>query len=194
MNYGREMVVSPLSASWSRGVEAAKQLTYCRIISLTMCWLLLIVIGDAAAYTLTGKVIGVADGDTITVLDESKTQHKIRLAGIDAPEKKQPFGERSKQSLSTMVFQKFITVEWSKRDRYGRVVGKVMVNGQDVGLAQVSAGFAWHYKAYEREQSRADKDTYAQAEDEARSDRRGLWRDTKPTPPWEFRRPRKSGR
>ena len=81
----------------------------------------------AYADTITGRVVGVADGDTVTVLDAEKVQHKIRLAGIDAPEKSQPFGNRSKQNLSDLVFQKDVRVDWDKRDRYGRIVGKVMV-------------------------------------------------------------------
>lgn len=98
-------------------------------------------------------LFGVPDGDTITVLDADKVQHKIRLAGIDAQEKKQPFGQRSKESLSDLVFSKAVTVDTNKRDRYGREVGKVLVNGLDANLVQVQRGFAWHYKAYEREQS-----------------------------------------
>ena len=105
----------------------------------------------------TGNVVGIADGDTITVLDADKVQHKIRLTGIDAPEKKQPFGNRSKQSLSDMVFNKTVTVETGKRDRYGRELGKVLADGKDVNLERVRAGLAWHYKAYERTQSAADR-------------------------------------
>jgi len=105
----------------------------------------------------TGEVVGVADGDTITVLDATKVQHKVRLTGIDAPEKKQPFGNRSKQSLSDMVFNKTVTVETDKRDRYGRELGKVLAGGQDANLEQVRAGMAWHYKAYERTQSATDR-------------------------------------
>src|SRR5262245_12419994 len=86
--------------------------------------LLLFVATSATADTLTGRVVAVADGDTITVLDASHVQHKIRLAGIDSPEKAQPFGQRSKQNLSALVYRKDVTVEWSKRDRYGRIVGK----------------------------------------------------------------------
>ena len=106
---------------------------------------------------LTGEVVGVADGDTITVLDADKVQHKVRLTGIDAPEKKQPFGNRSKQSLSDMVFNKIVTVETDKRDRYGRELGKVLAGGKDVNLEQVHAGMAWHYKAYERTQPANDR-------------------------------------
>lgn len=140
------------------------------------------------AATIEGRVVGVADGDTITVLDSDNTQHKIRLSGIDAPEKKQPFGNRSKDSLSAMVFDKTVTVETDKKDRYGRDVGKVQVKGVDANLVQVQRGFAWHYKAYEREQSANDRKLYDFAEHEAREAKRGLWVDPAPVPPWEFRK------
>ena len=139
------------------------------------------------AETITGNVVGVADGDTITVLDADKVQHKIRLAGIDAPEKKQEFGNRSKESLSDLVFDKTVNVETEKRDRYGREIGKVLVNGQDVNLVQVERGMAWFYRQYQREQSPNDRRLYEAAEDAARADKRGLWRDADPMPPWEFR-------
>jgi endonuclease YncB( thermonuclease family) len=139
------------------------------------------------AATITGQVVGVADGDTITVLDADKVQHKIRLAGIDAPEKKQPFGNRSKESLSDMVFDKTVNVETEKRDRYGRQIGKVLVNGQDVNLVQVERGMAWFYRQYQREQSPNDRKLYEGAEDSAKAARRGLWRDVDPVPPWDFR-------
>jgi len=143
---------------------------------------------QANAETRIGKVVGVADGDTITILDYTQTQHKIRLAGIDAPEKKQAFGNRSKESLSDLVFSKTVTVVTDKLDKYGREVGKVLVDGVDANLAQVQRGMAWHYKAYEREQSVIDRGVYAEAESEARAARRGLWADVEPEPPWEFRR------
>ena len=137
---------------------------------------------------ITGHVVGVADGDTITVLDADKVQHKIRLTGIDAPEKKQPFGNRSKQSMSDMVFNKNVTVETGKRDRYGRELGKVLAGGKDVNLEQVRAGLAWHYKAYERTQPVTDRQAYADAENEAKDAKRGLWADSEPIPPWEWRK------
>jgi len=140
------------------------------------------------AETITGRVVGVADGDTITVLDANKVQHKIRLSGIDAPEKKQPFGNRSKESLSELAFDKTVTVETSKRDRYGRQIGKVLVNGRDVNLMQVERGMAWFYRQYQRDQSPNDRRLYEAAEDAARAGKRGLWRDADPVPPWEFRR------
>ena len=85
-----------------------------------------------------------SDGDTITVLDKTHTQHKIRLAGIDAPEKNQAFGQRAKESLSDLVSSKAVTVETGKTDRYGREVGKVLVDGIDSNLVQVQKGFVWH--------------------------------------------------
>lgn len=122
------------------------------------------------AATITGRVVGVADGDTVTVLDTSNTQHKIRLSGIDAPEKKQAFGMRSKQSLSDLVFDKQVAVETDKKDRYGREVGKILLTGQDVNLEQITRGFSWHYKAYAREQSANDRKLYDFSEHGARAD------------------------
>jgi endonuclease YncB( thermonuclease family) len=137
--------------------------------------------------TIDGRVVGVADGDTITVLDADKVQHKIRLSGIDAPEKKQPYGQRSKESLSDLVFDKPVTIETDKRDKYQREVGKVLVGGMDANLEQVTRGMAWHYKAYEREQPPNDRKLYAAAENASKAARRGLWADADPTPPWDFR-------
>ncbi len=142
----------------------------------------------ANAETITGLVVGIAEGDTITVLDAAKVQHKIRLSGIDAPEKKQAFGNRSKESLSALAFDKTVNVETSKRDRYGRQIGKVLVNGRDVNLVQVERGMAWFYRQYQREQSPNDQRLYETAEDAAKANKRGLWRDDAPVPPWEFRR------
>ena len=142
------------------------------------------------AATLQGKVVSVADGDTLTVLDDKKTQHKIRLQGIDAPEKAQAFGQKSKQSLNQLVHSKMVTVEFEKKDKHGRTVGKVLLNGTDICLEQIKLGMAWHYKQYQSEQSKEDRDTYAQAEQTARTQVVGLWKDKSPTPPWEFRRQR----
>jgi endonuclease YncB( thermonuclease family) len=146
----------------------------------------------AEAAQLQGEVVGLSDGDTVTVLDASRTQHRVRLAGIDAPEKSQPFGNRARQHLADLVFRKQVVVEWSKYDRYGRVVGKVLVKGRDAGLAQVAAGLAWHYRAYLREQKSEDQISYAAAEEAARRQRLGLWREPMPTPPWDFRRARRT--
>ena len=143
---------------------------------------------QAQAETLLGKVIHVQDGDSITVLDETHTQHKIRLSGIDAPERRQAFGNVSKESLAEQVAGQSVAVEWDKVDRYGRKVGKVLLAGMDSNLVQIKRGLAWHYKQYEREQSPADRQSYAEAEVEARAAKLGLWRDAAPLPPWHFRR------
>ena len=140
------------------------------------------------AATLQGKVVGVADGDTITVLDANNKQHKIRLQGIDAPEKAQAFGQKSKQSLNQLVHNNQVTIEFQKKDKYGRTVGKVLLNGTDMCLAQIKLGMAWHYKQYASEQPKEDRDIYAQAEQDARNQSIGLWRDKTVTPPWEFRK------
>lgn len=147
--------------------------------------------GHSHAKTLTGVVVGVADGDTITVLDAERQQHKIRLAGIDAPEKKQAFGQKSKASLSSMVFGKTVTVEWTKRDRYRRIIGVVLVNGVDSNLEQVKAGMAWWYRQYAKEQTAPQRAAYEAAENQAKVGRVGLWVDANPMAPWEFRHGKK---
>ena len=143
------------------------------------------------AQTLTGRVVRIADGDTITVLDSTNTQHRIRLQGIDAPESHQAYGSQSKQNLSAMIFDKDVTVTYEKIDQYGRIVGKILLDGKDMNLEQVKAGLAWHYKFYEDEQTPEDRALYAKAEDEARAARRGLWQDPNPVEPYQFRREEK---
>ena len=151
------------------------------------------------AATLTGTVVSIADGDTITVLDADREQHKIRIAGVDSPEKAQPFGQRSKQSMSTLVFGKEVDVQWDKRDRYRRIIGKVMVAAPscrathcpktlDAGLAQLTVGLAWWYRKYSKDQSPEDAGRYEFAEQEARAKRAGLWADGHPAPPWDWRK------
>ena len=151
----------------------------------------LLVAIPSVADTLQGRVVGIADGDTVTVLDASNTQWKIRLMGIDAPEKKQAFGNKSKEYLSDLVFNKLVTVEYYKQDKYGRTLGKIIVNGVDANLEQVKAGMAWHYKKYQFEQSVEDRFLYANTEIFARSKKHGLWVDPEPIPPWEWRRQQK---
>ncbi len=136
---------------------------------------------------IEGKVIRVSDGDTIAVLDKDNKQHKIRFQGIDAPESKQEFGQASKENLSKLVFGRQVTVTWEKVDKYGRTVGKVLLDGKDVNIEQVKAGLAWHYKKYADEQPPEDRLSYAAAEAEAKAAKRGLWQDPNPTPPGEWR-------
>jgi endonuclease YncB( thermonuclease family) len=143
---------------------------------------------NSIANTLVGRVVGVADGDTITVLDASNTQYKVRLSGIDAPEKKQPFGKVSKQSLSDLVYDKVVQVEWHKKDKYQRIVGKVLVNGLDANLEQVKRGLAWHYTKYQKEQPIQDRETYYSSQEAAKSSKLGLWLEPNPIAPWDWRK------
>jgi endonuclease YncB( thermonuclease family) len=144
---------------------------------------------DAVAAKIDGRIVGVADGDTVTILDAAKVQHKIRLDRIDAPEKKQAFGEKAKQHLSEMVFGKDVRVEYTSKDRYGRILGIVRVDGRDINLQMIKDGFAWHYKYYDKTPA------YANAEVEAREAKRGLWVDANPVAPYDFRKMgRKNGK
>lgn len=152
----------------------------------------LLVALTVSAETINGRVVGVADGDTVTVLDASNMQWKIRLMGIDAPEKKMPFGQKSKEHLSDLVFNKLVSVEYSKQDKYGRTVGKIIADGVDANLEQVKAGMAWHYKQYQKEQSPEERVSYSDAEEQARSRRKGLWIDAEPIPPWDWRKAQKA--
>jgi endonuclease YncB( thermonuclease family) len=109
------------------------------------------------------------------------------LMGIDAPEKKQNFGAASKQALSNYIYQKEVTVVYKKKDRYQHILGKVILDKQDVCLQMISDGMAWHYKDYEKEQSKTDRDLYSQAELKAREEKRGLWRVNDAINPKEYR-------
>ena len=144
--------------------------------------------GVSPAAELQGQVLRVADGDTLTLL-EGQQQHTVRLAGIDAPEKSQPFGPQAQNHLAQAVLNQTVTVIYDKRDTYGRIVGKVLVQGLDANLGQVQAGWAWHYLQYQGEQSAQDRETYSEAERLSRAAQRGLWQgNTPPEPPWDYRR------
>jgi len=138
------------------------------IMRLLIVLLLALPFAASSAATLAGRTVRVTDGDTIIILSEGNVQHKIRLQGIDAPERRQAYGTKSKEHLSEWVAGRFVVVETDKRDRYGRVIGKVLVGGKDVCLEQIYAGLAWHYKKYQNEQATSDRQRYADAENEAR--------------------------
>jgi endonuclease YncB( thermonuclease family) len=153
------------------------------------------------AYEYRGMVVGVSDGDTIKVLDENKVQHKIRLYGIDAPEKKQAFGTKSKEALSNRLSdaKNQVVVTVVNKDRYGREVAKVMpcywhpqamdcIATSYVNEDQVLYGWAWAYVSYLKKK---DKERYVNMERIAQSQKAGLWADPHPTPPWKFRRMKK---
>lgn len=136
----------------------------------------------AVAEEIVGRVVGVADGDTLTILVNGREQIKVRLAEIDAPEKSQPFGQRSKQSLSDLCFDKDAVLQKTDTDRYGRTVAKVHCDGMYANAEQIRRGLAWAYRKYLHDQS------LLVLENEARVAKRGLWSDGEPVPPWEFRK------
>lgn len=140
--------------------------------------------GRAVADSAVGEVTGVADGDTFYMQIEGRST-RVRLSEVDAPEKKQPFGRRSEQSLRELVAKKSVAATWSKVDRYGRPIVRVVVDGVDVNAEQVKRGFAWVYRKYS-----TDSSLYV-FENEARLARRGLWVDPSPVEPWEWRRARR---
>ncbi len=140
-------------------------------------------VGMVRAETVSGKVVSVADGDTVTVLTAGNRQVKVRLDGIDAPESRQDFGQRAKQAASDLVFGKQVSVDIRTRDRYGRSVGVVRVGGTEVNTAMVEGGWAWWYRQYA-----PDNTVLSRAESAARAAKRGLWASPSPVPPWEFRR------
>jgi len=144
--------------------------------------LLLLVSFITSAATIYGKVVHIADGDTLTILIEGNKQVKIRLAGIDTPEKAQPFGNKAKQALAALTFQKQASVDVETKDRYGRSVGRVNVQGLDVNAELVKQGMAWVYRKYTNDQR-----LYA-LEAEAKLAKRGLWASDKPIEPWSWRK------
>jgi endonuclease YncB( thermonuclease family) len=141
--------------------------------------------------------VAVTDGDTIKVLDANSAQHKVRLTGIDAPERGQSYGTASRDHLASMVAGKDVRVESTKSDRYGRILGKVWVQPSDcptcgktldANQAQLLAGMAWWYRYYAKEQSPEDRGRYESAEDEARARSWGLWADPDPVNPYDWRK------
>ncbi len=150
--------------------------------------LVLALVTATGAETLTARVVGVTDGDTITVLISGRQQAVVRLAGIDAPEHEQAFGSASEQNLSALISEKNVNLDCGDEESYGRLVCKVLLpNGEDVDLDQVKAGLAWHYKQFQSQQTAADRAAYSAAEDSARKHHLGLWTDPHPVQPQDFR-------
>ena len=138
---------------------------------------------------IAGDVVEVRDGDTLVVKAKDKNLYEIRLQGIDAPENGQPFTAEAKGALSDMVLDKNVLVLIQKKDPLGRYVGTVYRKGVDVGLAMISSGMAWHYKLFAGEQTAQDRQTYAAAEQAARSKAIGLWASKDAEPPWGWGKP-----
>lgn len=154
-----------------------------------ICLLLLLLIADPLlASEYVGQVVTVHDGDTFTLRTQDGVKRRMRLDGADAPERTQPYNQVSRRNLEALVANQTITATGDKVDRYGRpVVLVINGSGVDVGLEQIKAGLAWHFKRYELEQSPENRAAYAAAELIARSARHGLWRDPNPEAPWDFR-------
>ena len=159
-----------------------------KFLSLFVILFALLLPPATGAVEWVGTVVGIADGDTLTLLDGSKTLHRIRIDAIDAPERSQPYGQRARQSLVDLANGRGARAECAKTDRYGRAVCRVIVDGLDVGLEQVRRGLAWYYVKYAREQTADVRLHYAQAEIDARTARVGLWTAPQPIAPWDYRR------
>ncbi|MFA6016361.1 MAG: thermonuclease family protein [Gallionellaceae bacterium] len=142
---------------------------------------LLLGICHASADDFFAKAVSVSDGDTLMVV-RNGMKIKIRLANIDAPEKDQPFGVQSRESLADLVLKKQVWVKTITMDQYGRTVALVLVNRYNVNESQVRRGWAWEYSHFHRDKN------YIALQRDAQNARRGLWADRNPTPPWEWRK------
>jgi endonuclease YncB( thermonuclease family) len=131
--------------------------------------------------TIVGQVVGVHDGDTLTLRTEEETI-KVRLAGIDTPELGQPFGSNAKQALSAVAFGKTATIKSSSKDRYGRTLGHVFVDDQAINTMLVRTGMAWHYRQYDKTKELEDAERYA------KENKIGLWAEKTPIAPWDWRK------
>jgi len=165
-------------------------MTHKHLLNYALFSILLTLSTISHAAAITGKVVGIADGDTITVLDNTHTQHKIRLWGIDCPEGHQDFGNKAKKFTSSMVFGKTVAVIPEDTDRYGRTVGTVKVDGKTLNEELIKAGFAWVYGQYCKQPVCEQWKRY---EDAARRGKVGLWAQPNQTPPWEFRKAERGG-
>ena len=130
-------------------------------------------------FALSGKVVSIHDGDTITVL-QGKQQVKVRLFGIDAPELKQPYGKKSKQFLANLIAGQIVEVDENGKDRYKRTIGTIYLDGTDINAQMVANGYAWAYRKFSKK--------YTAQESKAKKQDLGLWRDKEPIPPWEWRK------
>jgi micrococcal nuclease len=154
-----------------------------RLIGPALVWLVLesLLAGPVAAEEFVGRVVGVTDGDTLTVL-RARQAERVRLQGVDAPEKRQAYGERAKRFTADLAFDRTVTVRTTGRDRNGRLLGEVVLpDGRSLNQELVRAGYAWWFRKYSRD------GRLGRLEGEARAGRRGLWVDQAPGAPWDFR-------
>ena len=152
-----------------------------------LCLVGLVASTQAGTHQIEGRVVKVTDGDTITLLDVDNRQHKIRLDGIDAPERGQPFGGASQRHLAELLANRDAVAECGKIDKYRREVCRVLVGGADAGLEQVRAGLAWFFRRYAKELPPDRRQQYADTEAQAKAEQRGLWADAEPVAPWDWR-------
>lgn len=152
---------------------------------LRLILLLLLILAPAVQATLTGRVVRVIDGDTVVVQTAPATEVRIRLAGIDAPENGQPFGQRARQFLASRIAGRVVEISGDSRDRYDRILGTVWADGRDINAELVCGGMAWAYRV----RNEAQNPVYLQCENAAREQKKGLWQAPSPVPPWQWRQP-----
>jgi len=157
------------------------QKPFLKAICLTALGILLVCSQCAFAAEIHGLVVGVHDGDSLTLLVGGKNEVKVRLEGIDAPELKQDFGTASKKALSDMVYGKEVRLVETGKDRYRRTLANVYVGDAWVNLAMIERGMAWFFVKYSKDE------LLKRGEAEARKSKRGLWKEGNPTPPWSWR-------
>ena len=146
----------------------------------------------------TAKVQRVVDGDTVHVIDKAGKKFKVRLTGIDAPEKNQPYGLAATYKLTEILINKLVLLKSKPNngkpytiDRYKRVLAKIILDGKDINLSQVLTGYAWHFKRYQKQQSPSDRELYSEAEIDAKKNKLGLWGEKNPIAPWKWRKIKK---
>ena len=146
----------------------------------------------------TAKVQRVVDGDTVHVIDKAGKKFKVRLTGIDAPEKNQPYGLAATYKLTEILINKLVLLKSKPNngkpytiDRYKRVLAKIILDGRDINLSQVLRGYAWHFKRYQKQQSPSDRELYSEAEIDAKKNKLGLWGEKNPIAPWKWRKIKK---
>ena len=164
------------------------------LLKLLLFFLFLFFLLPISASAFPGKVVGITDGDTVKILrTDNHIQVKIRLAGIDTPEKKQAYGQKAKKFTASLISNRVVEVKPITKDRYGRTVGYIYCDGEDVNLEIVRNGYAWVYRKY-APKPKSKADTYFAGENQARKRKLGLWADPHPVPPWKWRKARRKHR
>ena len=169
-------------------MNRARRLTTVLVVGLSLlgAW------AATAFEALTVKPVSIQDGDSFVARAGDGELLRIRIAGIDAPEKGQPYADVARQHLHDLIDGQTLRIEVIKDDPYGRKVANVYVGERDIGLEQLDAGLAWHFKRYAADQQGPQRRAYARAEQRARDDRVGMWREANPVEPWRYRRTERS--